>query len=83
MKTNTGVEYEETIHIKGKMVCPVKQKNGRWTTIMEDYEEDIPDLGREYLMCNKCGWSTYPECMSWCTITKTTKRCEYVADGLR
>ena len=73
MKTKYGVEYEKTIHVKGKQSCPVKRKDGTWTTVIKDYEEDIPDLGREYLICNKCGWSTYPECISWCKVTKQTK----------
>lgn len=66
MKTRYGVEYEKTIHVKGKMASPVKQKDGSWKVFLEDYEEDIPDLGREELICNSCGWSTYPECKSWC-----------------
>ena len=48
------------------MASPVKQKDGSWKVFLEDYEEDIPDLGREELICNSCGWSTYPECKSWC-----------------
>ena len=26
------------------------------------FEEDIPDLGREELICNKCGRPDYPKC---------------------
>lgn len=70
MRTKTGIEYEKTIHVKSKMASPVRQKDGTWKVILEDYEEDIPDLGREELICNKCGWSTYPECREWCKITK-------------
>lgn len=56
----------KTIHVKGKRIVPVRQKDGGWTTIMEDYEEDIPDLGREELMCNYCGFLGYPQCKEMC-----------------
>ena len=66
MKSLNGASSDKVIHVKSKMVCPVKQKDGTWTTVMKDFEEDIPDLGREELICNKCGWSTYPECKEHC-----------------
>lgn len=47
--------------VKSKMSCPVK-KNGQWTTIIKEFEEEIPNFGREYLICNKCGRSDYPKC---------------------
>lgn len=56
----------KTIHVTGLQSCPVRKKDGSWTTIVKNYEEDIPDLGREELICNKCGWSIYPECKEWC-----------------
>ncbi len=52
--------------ITGKAIKPVKQEDGTWDVIAEDYEEEIKDLGREHLMCNICGFGAYPECMNWC-----------------
>ena len=67
MKTRYGAEYEKTIHITGKMADPVRQSDGSWKVISRDYEEDIPDLGREELICNQCGWPSYPKCKrEWC-----------------
>lgn len=40
--------------VKSKMVCPVKKKDGNWTTVVKEFEEDIPDLGRHTMICNKC-----------------------------
>ena len=40
--------------VKSRMSCPVRRKDGTWTTVIKDFEEDIPDLGREELICNKC-----------------------------
>lgn len=58
----------KTIHVKGEAICPVQQKDGSWKVVVKDYEEDIPDLGREELICNKCGWAEYPKCKEeWCT----------------
>lgn len=37
-------------------LCPL------WTTVIREFEEDIPDLGREELICNKCGRPDYPKC---------------------
>ena len=66
MKTRYGVEYEKTMRVKVRCSSPLKQKDGTWTTVIEEFEEDIPDLGREAVVCNKCGWQTYPECKEWC-----------------
>ena len=41
--------------VKSRMSCPVRRKDGTWTTVIKEFEEDIPDLGREELICNKCG----------------------------
>lgn len=48
--------------VQSRMSCPVRKKDGTWTTIIKEFEEDIPDLGREDLICNKCAWPSYPEC---------------------
>lgn len=48
--------------VKSRMACPVKQKDGSWDIVVKEFEEDIPDLGREELMCNKCGRADYPKC---------------------
>lgn len=57
----------KVIHVKSHMACPVKQKDGTWKVVLKDYEEDIPDLGREDLICNACGWTDYPNCKeTWC-----------------
>lgn len=48
--------------VKSRMSCPVRRKDGTWTTIIKEFEEDIPDLGREELICNKCGRPDYPKC---------------------
>lgn len=50
------------MRVKSKMVCPIQKEDGTWTTVIKEFEEDIPDLGREELICNKCGWSDYPKC---------------------
>lgn len=69
--------------VKSKMVSPV-QRDGNWTTIIKEFEKDIPDLGREYLTCNKCGRSDYPKCKetvctAWVYMSKekTTWRSRY------
>lgn len=41
---------------------PVRRKDGTWTTVIKEFEEDIPDLGRKELICNKCGRPDYPKC---------------------
>lgn len=45
---------------------PVKQKNGRWKLRSYERYEDIPDLGRPDVICNKCGNTEYPECRKTC-----------------
>jgi hypothetical protein len=67
MKSLHGASSDKVIHVKSHMACPVKQKDGTWKVVLKDYEEDIPDLGREDLICNKCGWTDYPNCKeTWC-----------------
>ena len=48
------------MRVTSHMIVPVK-KNGKWTTYIKEFEEDIPDLGRHCLMCNSCGEPSYPE----------------------
>lgn len=62
--------------VESRMVCPVKQSDGSWTTVVKEFEEEIPDLGRHTLMCNKCGEKTYPECMQWCPVERNRKERE-------
>lgn len=57
-----GLTSEKAIHVKSHMACPVRQKDGSWKVVNKPYEEDIPDLGREELICNDCGHPSYPEC---------------------
>lgn len=52
--------------VNSRMICPVQNSDGTWKTKIKHFEEDIPDLGRDRMICNKCGWSTYPECKKWC-----------------
>ncbi len=76
MKSLHGVSSDKVIHVKSKMACPVRQKDGTWKVVLKPYEEDIPDLGREEIICNKCGWPEYPKCkQEWCKawITHTNK----------
>lgn len=55
--------------VTSHMIVPVK-KNGKWTTYIKEFQEEIPDLGRHRMMCNKCGDKRYPDCRSWCLIEK-------------
>ena len=59
--------------VKSRIVNPIQRADGSWTTEIEEFEEDIPDLGRETMCCNACGWSTYPECKKWCSGWKPPK----------
>lgn len=34
----------------------------KFVRLIKEFEEDIPDLGREELICNKCGRPDYPKC---------------------
>jgi len=54
------------LKVKCKAYRPVKQQDGSWKIVTENVERDIPELGREHIMCNICGWSTYPKCQEWC-----------------
>lgn len=60
--------------VKSKMACPVRERDGSWTTVVKHFEEDIPDLGREELICNKCGMKNYPECKKVCKAWEQHKR---------
>lgn len=78
IKSLHGTCSDKVIHIKSKMACPIKQKNGDWKVVLKPYEEDIPDLGREELICNKCGWPNYPQCKEtfckvWINKSKTKR----------
>lgn len=53
--------------VHSKMACPEKV-NGKWTIVVKEYDEEIPDLGRHEMMCNKCGNKSYPECCSTCPV---------------
>lgn len=55
--------------VTSHMIVPVK-KNGKWTTYIKEFEEDIPDLGRHCLMCNSCGEPSYPKCMEDCGVER-------------
>ena len=57
------------MQVTSHMIVPVK-KNGKWTTYIKEFQEEIPDLGRHRMMCNKCGDKRYPDCRSWCLIEK-------------
>ncbi len=57
-----SIEEAMPMKVKSRMSCPVRRKDGTWTTVIREFEEDIPDLGREDLICNKCGRPDYPKC---------------------
>lgn len=57
------------MQVTSHMIVPVK-KNGKWTTYIKEFQEEIPDLGRHRMMCNKCGDKRYPDCRSLCLIEK-------------
>nr|UVY28263.1 MAG: hypothetical protein [Bacteriophage sp.] len=59
----------EGMKVTSHMIVPVK-KNGKWTTYIKEFEEDIPDLGRHCLMCNSCGEPSYPKCMEDCGVER-------------
>lgn len=58
------------LKVKSKMVCPVQQSDGTWTTVVKEFIEDIPDLGRHTFICNKCKTTNYPDCISKCIVEK-------------
>lgn len=60
--------------VKSKISCPKKLPDGTWTTIVKEFKEDIPDLGRHSLICNKCGEKSYPECQKWCPMEKNRNK---------
>lgn len=62
MKSMHGTESDKIIHVTSHVASPVQLEDGSWDVVMEEIEEDIPDLGREELICNCCGWSDYPKC---------------------
>lgn len=43
--------------VKSRMSCPIRRKDGTWTTVIREFEEDIPDLGElrlnlgSYFLC--------------------------------
>ena len=49
------------MQVTSHMIVPVK-KNGKWTTYIKEFQEEIPDLGRHRMMCNKCGDKTHKDC---------------------
>lgn len=59
--------------VKSKIANPIRQADGTWKVVIEEFEEDIPDLGRHSLICNKCGEKSYPECRKWCPMEKSKK----------
>ena len=56
--------------VKSKMSCPIRKEDGSWTTVIKEFEEEIPDKGRLSLICNKCIEESYPECRKWCPMEK-------------
>lgn len=67
MKSLHGTSSDKVIHVKSHMACPVKQKDGTWKVVLKDYEEDIPDLGREDLICNSLWLDGLSDCKeTWC-----------------
>ena len=69
-RSKMKMEPEKYKKVKTRAVRPVLKPDGTWTTIIEESEEMVPDLGREKTICNVCGWSTYPKCKEWCHIIK-------------
>ena len=58
----------KTLHVKGKVSVPIRMADGTWTTVIRNYEDDIPDRGRKEIICNECGCSEYPKCKEdWCS----------------
>ena len=72
---------QEVIRVKSRMACPVRQKNGSWKVIEKRFIENVPDLGREYLICNSCGFSAYPACLEWCKVTRKKTRLEAIEES--
>ena len=55
MKSLHGASSDKVIHVKSKMLDPVQQSDGTRKVVVREFEKDIPDLGREELICNHCG----------------------------
>lgn len=53
--------------VRSRIVEPVKV-NGKWTTVVREFDEELPAEGRHCMMCNKCGDKRYPECRKTCLI---------------
>lgn len=53
---------------------PYKKDDGSWDLKEYETNEEVPDLGRHDVLCNKCGWSTYPECKKWCRNARLDKK---------
>lgn len=49
---------------------PVQDENGEWSLKEEEFDEDIPDLGRGSLFCNSCSSKQYPDCKQICNCWK-------------
>lgn len=52
--------------VRSKMATPVKQKDGTWKVVVEEFDEDIPDKGRGCLFCNACVQDNFPQCRENC-----------------
>lgn len=63
-----------SMKVKCRVASPVRQKDGSWKVITEKVEEDIPDLGRVTMLCNKCGFKTCPKCMEFCSVGKNMRK---------
>ena len=57
--------------VHSRMACPEKV-NGKWIVVTKEFDEEIPDLGRHRLMCNRCGNKRYPECIPECPLEQGT-----------
>lgn len=56
--------------VKCRVANPVRQKDGSFKVIMEEFEKDIKDRGRVTAHCNDCQFGNYPKCMNLCPIGK-------------
>ncbi len=54
--------------MKVRVIEWIDGKNGKEGYFKEHYEnQEYPETeGRHCDLCVACGWSTYPECRSWC-----------------
>lgn len=60
--------------VKSRMASPIKQNDGTWRVVVKEFEEDISDLGRHTMICNKCGEPSYPECRKRCPMEKNISK---------